>query len=148
MKKGFSLVEILVAVAIFGLISGLVLSSFLGIFRVNRATSAEGRAVTVAKDFFERATRNAVYSASGNAYVLTVPAPSQTAGFAVTLEAGGRFPKDSSITLSPCTQVDSTFTCTVNCTQGNQTVRCTLVTLKLTLSGGNKAYTFFREWSP
>lgn len=148
MKKGFSLIEILVALAIFGLLSGLVLSSLLGLFRTNRAASNEARAVTVAKNYLEIATRQATYSASGNSYLLTLPAPTQTAGFQVTLEAGGRLASSRTAPLSSCTLANNSYTCSVSCSKNGSTVKCGLVTVKLTLSSGSKSYTFYREWAP
>lgn len=148
MRKGFSLIEILVALAIFGILSGLVLNSLLGLFRVNRATSSEARAVTVAKNYLEMATKEATYTASGNSYVLSLPAPTQAAGFEVKLAAGGRLPGSDSVALTECTLGTSAYSCTVNCTQNGATVKCSLVTIKLTLTGGGKAYNFYREWTP
>lgn len=148
MKKGFSLIEILVALAIFGLLSGLVLSSLLGLFRTNRAASNEAGAVTVAKNYLEIAIKEAAYVLSGNYYILTLPAPTQTAGFQTNLEAGGRLPNSTSVTLNPCSLANYTYTCAVSCMQNQTTVPCPLVTLKLTLSTAGKTYTFYREWTP
>lgn len=153
MKKGFSLVEILVALAIFGLLSGIVLSSLLGLFRANRATGSEARAVVVAKNYLEQAVKETTYTASGSSYILSLPAATQTAGFQVNVEAGGRLPTDTSVTLTPCSLSNNTYTCTVNCiqTQSNGTtitVKCPLVIVRLTLSGSGKTYTFYREWTP
>jgi len=153
MKKGFSLVEILVALAIFGLLSGIVLSSLLGLFRANRATGSEARAVVVAKNYLEQAVKEATYTASGSSYTLSLPAATQTAGFQVKVEAGGRLPTDTSVTLTLCSLSNNTYTCTVNCIQIQSdgttiTVKCPLVIVRLTLSGSGKTYTFYREWTP
>lgn len=143
MRKGFSLVEILVALAVFGLVSGVVLSSLLGLFRINRSASLEGQAAVVAKDLMERAVRESTYSAN----TLRVPLPSQTQGFSVALEAAGRMAPSGSLSFGTCSRDNTGFSCTVACNQGNSTP-CRLVALKLTLTGSGKSYAFYREWAP
>ncbi|RTI33958.1 prepilin-type N-terminal cleavage/methylation domain-containing protein, partial [Thermus scotoductus] len=62
MRKGFSLLELLVALAVFGFLSVAILGGLLGVFRVNRSAGLEARAVAVAKDYLERARREGTYS--------------------------------------------------------------------------------------
>lgn len=148
MKKGFSLVEILVALAIFGLLSGIVLSSLLGLFRVNQSAGLEARAMVVAKDFLERAVKESSYTASGTSYVLNVPKPAQTQGFSVSLKAAGRMDTSAALTFSSCTGAGSTYTCTVTCNQNNTPVACRLVALEVQLKDRGRTFTFYREWAP
>ncbi|WP_448377790.1 PulJ/GspJ family protein [Fervidobacterium sp.] len=145
MKKGFSLVELLVALAIFGLLAAAILSGLLGVFRVNRSASAEARAVVVAKDYLERARREAGYSGSA----LTLPGFTQTGGFNVTVRAGGRANPSEPASLTPCEENPTTgYTCSVSCAQGGSGGVCSLFLVELTLEKGGKTYTFYREWRP
>jgi len=144
MKRGFTLVELLVALAILGLVSALALSSLLSLFGVNRKTALEAQATLVAKDFFERAVRESTYTSSGGSYVLSVPAPTQRAGFAFRLRAGGRMGPNGSLTLTPCAQSGNRLLCSVACGGG----ACRFVALELTLEGGGRTYAFYREWQP
>ncbi len=148
MKKGFSLIEILVALAIFGLLSGIVLSSLLGLFRINRSAALEAQAVVVAKDFFERAVKESSYTPSGTSHVLSVPKPAQTQGFTLSLRAGGRMDPAASLTFAACSAGSQTFTCNVSCSQNATPVACRLVALEVQLAARGKAFTFYREWAP
>ncbi|MGC8967487.1 MAG: prepilin-type N-terminal cleavage/methylation domain-containing protein [Thermus sp.] len=143
MRKGFSLLELLVALAVFGLLSAAILASLLGVFRVNRSAGLEARAVVVAKDYLERVRRESTY----NGTTLTLPAMSQTGGFSPTLRAAGRTNVDPNQTLNfvSCSGSPSTgYTCPVSCRNGP----CPLVAVELTLKSGSKTYTFYREWTP
>jgi len=144
-RKGFSLLELLVALAVFGFLSVAILGGLLGVFRVNRSAGLEARAVAVAKDYLERARREGTYSNP----TLTLPSFSQTAGFSVDLQAAGRLDPGQPLSFAPCSgNPTSGYTCTVTCLQGTSPASCRLVAVKLTLSGGGKAYTFYREWAP
>ncbi|APD08701.1 MULTISPECIES: type IV pilus modification PilV family protein [Thermus] len=140
MKKGFSLLEILVALAIFGLLSGLVLSSLLGLFRINRSGNLEARAVVVAKDFLERAVKEGTYANN----TLTLPKPSQTGGFTWQVAAAGRPNVNQSLSFQTCAATTSAYTCNVSCSGS----ACALVAVRLTLTAGGKSYVFYREWAP
>jgi prepilin-type N-terminal cleavage/methylation domain-containing protein len=94
-KKGFSLVELLVALAIFGLLTAAILSGLLGTFRVNRSAGTEARAVVVAKDYLERARREGTYSGT----TLSLPSFTQTGGFNVAVRAGGRLTPSQPVSL-------------------------------------------------
>ena len=145
MKKGFSLVELLVALAIFGLLSAAILSGLLGVFRVNRSAGLETRAVVVAKDYLERARRESTY----NGTTLTLPALGQTGGFSVTVRAAGRMDPGAPLAFTTCSGNPSTgYSCAVSCQQGTSPTACRLVAVELTLQGGGKTYTFYREWAP
>ncbi|WP_117236680.1 prepilin-type N-terminal cleavage/methylation domain-containing protein [Thermus sediminis] len=138
MKKGFSLLELLVALAVFGLLSAAILGGLLGVFQVNRGASLEARAVVVAKDYLERARRESTYN---NA--LRLPPLGQTAGFSVALAAAGRLDPTQPLSFAPCAgDPSSGYTCTVACSPGP----CRLVAVRLTLEGGGRTYTFYREW--
>jgi prepilin-type N-terminal cleavage/methylation domain-containing protein len=144
-KKGFSLVELLVALAIFGLLAAAILSGLLGIFRVNRSAGAEARAVVVAKDYLERARKKGDYSGP----TLSLPPFTQTGGFKVAVRAGGRLTPSQSASLEDCTGDPTTgYTCSVSCAQGASTVACSLLAVELTLQGSGRTYTFYREWRP
>jgi len=144
-KKGFSLVELLVALAIFGLLAAAILSGLLGIFRVNRSAGTEARAVVVAKDYLERARREGTYSGT----TLRLPSFTQTGGFKVAVRAGGRLSPSQSVSLTNCTGSPTTgYTCSVSCAQGASTVACSLLAVELTLEGSGRTYTFYREWRP
>jgi len=144
-KKGFSLVELLVALAIFGLLAAAILSGLLGIFRVNRSAGAEARAVVVAKDYLERARREGTYSGT----TLRLPSFTQTGGFEVKVRAGGRLTPSQPVSLEDCTGNPTTgYTCSVSCAQGASTVACSLLAVELTLEGSGRTYTFYREWRP
>ena len=145
MKKGFSLVELLVALAVFGLLAAAILSGLLGIFRVNRSAGAEARAVVVAKDYLERARRAGTYSGT----TLRLPPFTQTGGFKVKVRAGGRLTPSQPVSLRDCTGSPTTgYTCSVGCAQGASTVACSLLAVELTLEGSGRTYTFYREWRP
>ena len=147
MKRGFSLVELLVALAVFGLLAAAILSGLLGIFRVNRSAGAEARAVVVAKDYLERARREGTYS--GTTLTLSLPSFTQTGGFNVAVRAGGRLTPFQSVNLANCTgNPTSGYTCSVGCAQGASTVACSLLAVELTLQGSGRTYTFYREWRP
>jgi prepilin-type N-terminal cleavage/methylation domain-containing protein len=144
-KKGFSLVELLVALAIFGLLAAAILSGLLGIFRVHRSAGAEARAVVVAKDYLERARRAGTYSGT----TLSLPSFTQTGGFNVAVRAGGRLTPSQSVNLDNCTgNPTSGYTCSVGCADGASTVACSLLAVELTLEGSGRTYTFYREWRP
>jgi prepilin-type N-terminal cleavage/methylation domain-containing protein len=144
-KKGFSLVELLVALAIFGLLAAAILSGLLGIFRVNRSAGTEARAVVVAKDYLERARRAGTYSGT----TLRLPSFTQTGGFKVKVRAGGRLTPSQPVSLTNCTGNPTTgYTCSVSCAQGASTVACSLLAVELTLEGSGRTYTFYREWRP
>jgi prepilin-type N-terminal cleavage/methylation domain-containing protein len=144
-KKGFSLVELLVALAIFGLLAAAILSGLLGIFRVNRSAGAEARAVVVAKDYLERARRAGTYSGT----TLRLPSFTQTGGFNVAVRAGGRLTPSQPVSLEDCTGDPTTgYTCSVGCAQGASTAACSLLAVELTLEGSGRTYTFYREWRP
>lgn len=145
MRKGFSLVELLVALAIFGLLSAAILSGLLGVFQVNRGASLEARAVVVAKDYLERARREGAYDGT----TLTLPALSQMGGFSVTVRAAGRMDPGGSLAFTSCSGSPTAgYSCAVSCSQGTSTTACRLVAVELTLAGGGKTYTFYREWAP
>lgn len=101
MKRGFSLIEILVALALFGLLSALTFSSLLGLFRTNRLSNLEAEAALVAKGYLEQAVRNATYSPANG--TLQLPSLNDSRGFQVSLAAGGRLPGND-VSLSSCTQ--------------------------------------------
>ena len=148
MKKGFSLVELLVALAVFGLLAAAILSGLLGIFRVNRSAGAEARAVVVAKDYLERARREGTYSGT-TLPTLRLPPFTRTGGFNVAVRAGGRLTPSQPVSLTNCTGSPTTgYTCSVSCAQGAFTVACSLLAVELTLEGSGRTYTFYREWRP
>ena len=143
MRKGFSLVELLVALAIFGLLAAAILSGLLGVFRVNRSANTEARAVVVAKDYLERARREATYSGT----TLSLPRFTQTGGFSVAVRAGGRLTPSESVSLAACARENGNkYRCEVPCLQNQPP--CSLFTVELTLEGNGRTYTFYREWRP
>jgi len=56
-RKGYSLVELLVALIVFSLLSSALLSELLGSLQANQLGGQEARALAVAKNYFERARR-------------------------------------------------------------------------------------------
>ena len=144
-KRGFSLIEILVALALFGLLSALTFSSLLGLFRTNRLSNLEAEAALVAKGYLEQAVRNATYSPANG--TLQLPSLNVSRGFQVSLAAGGRLPGND-VSLSSCTQNPSGWSCTVSCQKNGTSVPCPLVTVQLTLTRGGRTQVFYREWSP
>ncbi len=141
MRKGFSLVEILVALALFGLLSGFALHALLGSFRIHQSSRLEGTAALVAKAYLERALAEARYEPSTG--LLTLPAL-QAEGFAARLEAGGRSSTQETPSLSPCQAGQTGFTCSATCNGGG----CRLILVRLTLSDRGRSFTFQREFQP
>ena len=77
-QRGFTLVEILVAIAILGIVLASIGAVLPGLAGVNRASSDEQRAVLAARAYFEqvRAALNSNFSAD----VTTIDIPGNNAG--------------------------------------------------------------------
>jgi prepilin-type N-terminal cleavage/methylation domain-containing protein len=144
-RKGYSLIELLVALAVFGLVSSALLSGFLGVFRANQLGGQEARALAVAKNYFERAQRESSY----NGTTLTLPALGDPRGFAVAVQAGGRLDPQDQVAMTSCSESPGTgYTCTLSCRRAGSPTACALVTVEVRLSANGKDYIFLREWVP
>jgi len=144
-RKGFSLVELLVAFAVFGLVSSALLSGLLSIFRANQLGGQEARALAVAKNYFERARREGRYDGA----TLSLPALGDPRGFTVAVRAGGRLDPQDQVSMTPCSGSPGTgYTCALSCQRTGRPTACTLVAVEVRLSAGGKDYLFLREWVP
>lgn len=76
-KAGFTVIEILVSVALLAVVVSLTLSLLPGFARVNSMTADEQRVTLVSKSYFEQAA--AFYASSAN-YDSAAPLPENTTG--------------------------------------------------------------------
>jgi prepilin-type N-terminal cleavage/methylation domain-containing protein len=144
-RKGYSLIELLVALAVFGLVSSVLLSGLLGTLRANQLGGQEARALTVAKSYFERARREGRYDGA----TLALPALGDPRGFAVAVRAGGRLTPQDQASMTPCSGSPGTgYTCALSCQRAGQPTACALVAVEVRLSASGKDYLFLREWAP
>lgn len=87
-RCGFTIVEILVAIAILGIVSASVAGIFASVARVNRDAAVEQQATIRAKAYFEAVQRHV--QGGGSITVATLPAaPVGCTGPTVTSVAGG-----------------------------------------------------------
>jgi prepilin-type N-terminal cleavage/methylation domain-containing protein len=144
-RKGYSLIELLVALAVFSLVSSALLLGLLGTLQANRLGGQEARALAVAKNYFEQARRESRYD--GRA--LTLPALGDPRGFAVAVRAGGRLDPQGQVSMTPCSGSPGTgYTCALSCQRAGQPTACALVAVEVRLSASGKDYLFLREWAP
>ncbi|MCD0166919.1 type II secretion system protein [Deinococcus sp. 12RED42] len=111
-QRGFTLVEILVAIAILGIVLASIGAVLPGLAGVNRASSDEQRAVLAARAYFEqvRATLNSNF----NADVTTIDIPGNN--------AGGLSCTPTSVTSTDGNTRTVTLGCKVNSWQNNFTL--------------------------
>lgn len=145
MRKGFSIIEILVALAVFGLISSALLTGLLGTLQVNKKGALEARALTVAKGYLEKARWETAYSGS----TLALPAVGDPQGFTLQVSGGGRSDPAAPLTLSPCSGAPGVgYTCSASCLKNGTPQRCPLVAVEVRLSAGGRSFVFDKEWAP
>jgi prepilin-type N-terminal cleavage/methylation domain-containing protein len=145
MRKGYSLVELLVALAVFGLVSSALLSGLLGTLQANQLGGQEARALAVAKNYFERARRESRYDGA----TLSLPAVGDPRGFAVAVRAGGRLDPRDQVSMAPCSgSPGAGYTCALSCQRAGTPTACALVAVEVRLSASGKDYLFLREWAP
>lgn len=111
-QRGFTLVEILVAIAILGIVLASIGAVLPGLAGVNRASSDEQRAVLAARAYFEqvRAALNSNFSAD----VTTIDIPGNN--------AGGLNCRPSSVTSTDGNSRTVTLGCRVNNWNNNFTL--------------------------
>lgn len=141
MKRGLTLVELLVALAILGVATSFIASSLVGLFRTQSRASLEARAAGIAKAYLERLPLEASYNKTTR--TLTLPALN-AGGFTASVKVAGRLAGESQ-TFTNCIPGSS---CALSCTQGNNTVACRLVAVELTLTQSGRSFVFYREWAP
>lgn len=145
MKKGFTLLELLLALLVFGLVSSALLSGLLGVYRANRLGGQEARALAVAKDYLERVRQESAYSGA----TLSLPALGDPRGFAVAVRAGGRLAPQDPVALAPCSGSPQTgYACSVSCLRAGSPTPCALVAVELRLSADGRSYLFLQERVP
>ncbi len=135
MRKGLTLIELLVALALFGALSLALVGALLTAFRTNQASGLEARATALAKAYLERVPREANYDRE----TLSLPPLALPQGFQGEVAAGGRMGLGEALGFSPCPGE-----CQVAC--GGRP--CRFIAVRLTLRQGERAWEFFREWAP
>jgi prepilin-type N-terminal cleavage/methylation domain-containing protein len=140
-RQGLTLVELLVALAVLGLATSLMVGSIVGLFRIQGRASLEAQAAGVAKAYLERLPLEASYDRTNR--TLTLPTLN-SGGFTARTRVAERLAGGAQ-TFTVCTPGSP---CPVSCTLNGSPVACPLVAVELTLTKGSRTFTFYREWTP